>query len=78
METVKVRLNTIEKVKQFVGILASHDGYFDLCSDARVVDAKSIMGIFTMNLTKIMELRIIDTHDNVEEIKKDLRAFLVA
>lgn len=78
MKTVKVKLNTIEKVKNFVSVLANYDGYFDLTSDARVVDAKSIMGIFTMNLTKSMELRIIETNDNIEDLMKDLRPFLAA
>ena len=78
MKTVKVRLNTIEKVKKFVSILANYDGYFDLISDMRVVDAKSIMGIFTMNLTKCMELRIIDTNDNIDNLMKDLTPFLAA
>lgn len=78
METVKVKLNTIEKVKKFVSMLAKHDGYFDLKSDMRVVDAKSIMGILTMNLTKCMELRIIQTNDNMEDLMKDLNPFLAA
>lgn len=78
MKTVKVKLNTIEKVKKFVNVLANYDGYFDLTSDMRVVDAKSIMGIFTMNLTKNMELRIIETNDNIEDLMKDLRPFLAA
>lgn len=78
MKTVKVKLNTIEKVKNFVGVLANYEGYFDLTSDKRVVDAKSIMGIFTMNLTKCMELRIEDTNDNIDDLMRDLRPFLVA
>lgn len=77
METVKIKLNTIEKVKQFVSVIAGHDGYFDLVGDMGVVDAKSIMGIFTMNLTKSMDLRITETHDNIDEIMRDLSPFLV-
>ncbi len=76
METVKIKLNTIEKVKNFVSILAKHDGYFDLKSDMRIVDAKSIMGILTMNLTKSMELHIIRTNDNMEDLMNDLTPFL--
>ncbi len=78
MQTVEVRLNTIDKVKNFVRVLANYDGYFDLTSDKRVVDAKSIMGIFTMNLTKNMELRIIETNDNMDDLMRDLQPFMAA
>ena len=78
MQTVEVRLNTIDKVKNFVRVLANYDGYFDLTSDKRVVDAKSIMGIFTMNLTKNMQLRIIETNDNMDDLMRDLQPFMAA
>jgi phosphotransferase system HPr-like phosphotransfer protein len=78
METVQVRLNTIEKVKNFVSVLANYDGYFKLTSGKRAVDAKSIMGILTMNLTKSMELRIDDTKDDMDDLMSALRPFLAA
>jgi phosphotransferase system HPr-like phosphotransfer protein len=42
------------------------------------VDAKSIMGILTMNLTKSMELRIDDTKDDMDDLMSALRPFLAA
>lgn len=76
MKTIEVKLNTIDKVKKFVNVLAKFDGYFDLTADRHVVDAKSIMGIFTMNLTKNMQLRIVDTNENMDELMKALTPFL--
>lgn len=57
MSTCKVKLNSIENVKNFVDALRSTDGNFELVSGRYVIDAKSIMGIFSLDLTKPLELR---------------------
>lgn len=57
---VTVVLDTVDKVKGFVNTLGPLDGDFDLVSDRYVVDAKSIMGIFSLDLTKPLKLRIED------------------
>lgn len=46
MVTVKISLNSIDKVKSFVNDLTKFDSDFDLVSGRYVIDAKSIMGIF--------------------------------
>lgn len=63
MTTVKVLLNTIDKVKSFVNTLAKYDYDFDLISGRYVIDAKSIMGIFSLDLSKPIELNIHATED---------------
>lgn len=60
MKTVKVNINTIDKVKKFVNILTKFDGDFDLVSGHYVIDAKSIMGIFSLDLAQDIELVIQD------------------
>lgn len=57
MATCKVKLNSIENVKNFVDALKSIDGNFELVSGKYVIDAKSIMGIFSLDLTRPLELR---------------------
>lgn len=57
MTTYKVRLNSIEKVKEFVQILSKEDGRFEFKAGKYVVDAKSIMGIFSLDLTRDLELQ---------------------
>ena len=52
MVTVKVALSSINDVKNFVNIVSKYDFDIDLISDRYVVDAKSIMGIFSLDLTK--------------------------
>ncbi|MBR1444705.1 MAG: HPr family phosphocarrier protein [Firmicutes bacterium] len=63
MKSIKVSLNSIDKVKEFVNIINTFDGDFDLVSDRYTVDAKSIMGIFSLDLSKELTLNI---HDNVK------------
>jgi len=58
MVQVNVCLNTVEKVKGFVNTISPLDGDFDLVSDRYVVDAKSIMGIFSLDLGKNLRLDI--------------------
>ena len=50
MKTVKISLNSIDKVKSFVNTISQFDSDFDLISGRYVIDAKSIMGIFSLDL----------------------------
>lgn len=52
----KVLLNSIEKVKRFVNITSNFDTDVFLRAGRYVIDTKSIMGIFSLDLTKPMEL----------------------
>ena len=58
MKTVQISLNSIEKVKSFVNEISKYDIDFDLVSGRYVIDAKSIMGIFSLDLSKPIELDI--------------------
>ena len=58
MTTIKVMLDTIDKVKSFVNDLTKFDCDFDLVSGRYVIDAKSIMGIFSLDLSKSIDLTI--------------------
>ena len=48
MKTVQISLNSIDKVKSFVNDITKFDYDFDLVSGRYVIDAKSIMGIFSL------------------------------
>ncbi len=76
MTTVKISLNSIDKVKSFVNEITKFDSDFDLVSGRYVIDAKSIMGIFSLDLSKAIDLNI-HADDNVEEIKKALAPYIV-
>ena len=77
MKTVNVSLNSIDKVKDFVNEVAKYNAEFDLVSGRYVIDAKSIMGIFSLDLSKPIELNIHSEDDNLDEIVEHLSPFIV-
>jgi phosphotransferase system HPr-like phosphotransfer protein len=58
MKTLKISLNSIDKVKAFVNEISKFECDFDLVSGRYVIDAKSIMGIFSLDLSKPINLNI--------------------
>ena len=74
MKTVKISLNSIDKVKSFVNEIAKFDSDFDLVSGRYVIDAKSIMGIFSLDLSKPITLNIHAEDD--AEILEVLKPYL--
>lgn len=76
MKSIMIRLETIEDVKEFVSIMAQFQGCYDLASGRYVVDAKSVMGIFSMDLSRTLELRILETNEQEKEILAALESFI--
>ena len=76
MKTVKISLNSIDKVKTFVNVINRYDAEFDLVSGRYVIDAKSIMGIFSLDISKPIDLNIHNA-DNLEEIMTALEPYIV-
>ena len=75
MRTVQVNINSIEKVKTFVNTVTTYDAEFDLISGRFVIDAKSIMGIFSLDLSKPVTLKIYNDDD--DSILENLKPFIV-
>ncbi len=76
MKTVRISLNSIDKVKAFVNDVTKFNTDFDLVSGRYVIDAKSIMGIFSLDLSKPIDLNI-HNENNVDEILSKLDSFIV-
>ena len=76
MKTVKISLNSIDKVKAFVNEVAKFDAEFDLVSGRYVIDAKSIMGIFSLDLSKPIDLNI-HVEENIDEVLDTLKPYLI-
>ena len=76
MKALMVSLNSIDKVKAFCNEIAKFDAEFDLISGRYVIDAKSIMGIFSLDLSKPIELTIHES-DEIDEILKALQPYVV-
>ncbi len=75
MKTVQISLNSIDKVKSFVNAITQYEYDFDLISGRYVIDAKSIMGIFSLDLSKPIDLAI-HTENGVDEILEVLKPYL--
>lgn len=76
LKTVKISLNSIDKVKSFVNDITKFDSDFDLVSGRYVIDAKSIMGIFSLDLSKSIDLNI-HNEESVEKILSILKPYIV-
>ena len=66
MKTVTINLGSIDKVKSFVNDITKFDSDFDLVSGRYVIDEKSIKGIFSLDLSKPINLNIHGDEDNAE------------
>ena len=58
MEEIRIFLGTIERVKNFVNEVSHLECDVDIVSGRYVIDAKSIMGIFSLDLSKPINLNI--------------------
>ena len=77
MKTVQIRLASIKDVQEFVELVRQFEGDIDLSSGRYVVDAKSIMGIFSLDLMKPITLAAYSTDENCDKLIENLKAFLV-
>ena len=75
MTKLKIKLDTINAVKEFVSLtnLCPYD--IDLVSGRYVVDAKSLMGIFSIVPSDSLECNIYS--DNCDEFLSDIKKFIV-
>ena len=76
MKTVQICLNSIDKVKAFVNDITKFDTDFDLVSGRYVIDAKSIMGIFSLDLSKPIDLCIHADENSIEPIMEVLKPYI--
>lgn len=75
MKKVNIMLSTINDVKEFVNAVASFDFDVDLVSGRYAIDAKSIMGIFSLDLSKKIEL---EAHtDDADAFMDKIKKFIV-
>ena len=77
MKTVSISLNSIDKVKAFVNDISKYDFDFDLVSGRYVIDAKSIMGIFSLDLSKPINLNFHAEGNNLDEVLKVLAPYII-
>ena len=74
MKTRHIMLDTINDVKEFVGIVSRCEYEVDLISDRYTIDAKSIMGIFSLDLSKPIQMNV--HADECDSFLKEISSFL--
>ena len=75
MKTFNLSLNCINDVKEFVNVVTKYDFDIDLTSGRYVVDAKSIMGIFSLDLSKPIKAEVHS--DDCDAFIADVKKFIV-
>lgn len=76
MITVSVLLDSIEKVQRFVNIISRYSCDFDIESGHSCVDAKSLVGIFTLDISKPLHLSIQENGAQIEDVLRDIGEFM--
>ncbi|TQI66436.1 HPr family phosphocarrier protein [Clostridium sp. KNHs216] len=74
MMTVKILLDSIEKVKKFTSSISNEEVDFEIIEGMHIVDAKSIMGIFSIDLSKPLQLNI---HSDDQKILNKIKDYII-
>ena len=74
--TVKVLINTFSKARRFCSAVNRLEGEFDLVSDRYVINAKSMLGIFSLDLSQPLQLNIYSQEPR-EQVLEALASFIV-
>ena len=75
MKTFNILLKSINDVKDFVNIVNKYDFDVDLTSGRYIVDAKSIMGIFSLDLSKPIKVEVHS--DSADDFINEIKYFIV-
>ncbi|MCI8649107.1 MAG: HPr family phosphocarrier protein [Anaerotruncus sp.] len=75
MISTTIKLDTINDVKNFVNTVAKYEFDVDLVSGRYAVDAKSIMGIFSLDLSRPIKMDVYS--DSCEQFLSDIKKFIV-
>lgn len=73
----KIHLEGIQDVKKFVNTAGRYEFEVDLQSGRYAVDAKSIMGIFSLDLTKEIQMEIHGEGETVDEFLKEIEEYIL-
>lgn len=77
MQNVRICLNSFDKIKNFINIADRLDCQFKLVSGSYVIDGKSVLGLFCLDLSKPIEVNIINDSHNLNPYPKEFEKFIV-
>ena len=76
MTTATVNIDSLDKIQAFVKIINEYNGRFDLVSGCSRVNAKSVMGIFSLDISRPLHLNIYDD-ENAAYVTDAISAFII-
>jgi phosphotransferase system HPr-like phosphotransfer protein len=77
MKRFTVKLNTIDDVKNFVSAANMQFSDIDVVSGRYVIDAKSILGLFSLDLSKPIEVIVYGTEYDIEKFQNLVKDVIV-
>lgn len=77
MKTVKISIDSYTKIQNFTRIVNDYQNDFDLVQGRYVINAKSTMGILSLDISKPIDLNIRDAGSSLKEILTTLEPFIV-
>lgn len=75
MKSADIKLSSIQDVRDFVNIVSKYEMDIDLLSGRYIVDAKSIMGIFSLDLLK--PIKLTAHGDNTDALFEEIKPYMV-
>ena len=75
MKEIKIKLSNVQAIREFVNVVILADYDVDLVQGRYVIDAKSIMGIFSLDL--LSPITLIAHSDKPDALFKQLEKFAV-
>ncbi|CVI65965.1 MAG TPA: HPr family phosphocarrier protein [Candidatus Anaerobutyricum stercoris] len=76
MTTATVNIDSLDKIQAFVKIINEYNGRFDLVSGCSRVNAKSVMGIFSLDISRPLHLNIYND-ENADYVTNAISAFII-
>lgn len=76
MTTATVNIDSLDKIRAFVEIINNYNGRFDLVSGCSKVNAKSIMGIFSLDISRPLHLNIYND-ETAAYVTEAISAFII-
>lgn len=76
--TYDIQLNTTDNAVRFVNMINTLEGYFDICIGSYLIDAKSMLGVLSMDPRRIMKLHVIKHHDSIDVLNTKFQPYLAS
>ena len=74
---MKIKISGLQSIKNFINIANKYPFDIILKSNKYVVDAKSIMGVFSLDLSKPVSVEIIGECPNKEQFLEEIKIYQV-